>query len=311
MQKNLVQLPEGGHVVLNELGKRVYKTFMIVGSRFKCDKGCPFCTAHITDWPKGPNCWERMPELLQSCEDAGIFFEYLTMSGNGEPAMNPPEELRFLRGVFDRFAHLFEYRRFQTGGRIFTLPEVFEQFSDFVFEITRGAVDNAADMKMLRYRRDYTRTEAFRGLDRQVVFNHCLLHGSFGDLLDDIDRYRSEYAGQLYALNLKILNVNTLDESQFDNPGSQWILRNGLQKAELQRVLDVVDSRFERVEDYNPFFDRYEWRTEDGLPITLYARKAKYGLPNVVFYKGELVDYQLRPLDLTAPAGLAAEEEGC
>jgi len=315
MDKRLVSSADGAtHIVVNEHGQRVYKTFMIVGSSFKCDKGCPFCTAHITDWPKGPNCWERMPELLQQCRDAGIRFEYLTMSGNGEPALNPLADLQFLRGVFDQFAQLFEYRRFQTGGRIFSRPEVFALFSDFVFEITRCAVDNAADMKVLRYRRDYTQTPEFQGLDRQVVFNHCLLHDSFDSLLEDIDRYRREHGEQLRALNLKILNVNTLDESQLDNPGSRWILKHGLQKTEVQRVLDVVDSRFERVQDYNPFFDRYEWRTEDGLPITLYARRTKYGLPNIVFYRGELVDYQLQPQDLSVPATVKSSDnqaDGC
>jgi hypothetical protein len=311
MEKRLVRSTDMQTlIVVNEHGQRVYKTFMIVGSSFDCNKGCPFCTAHITDWPLGDNRWERMPELLQRCADAGIVFEYLTMSGNGEPAMNPRPELEYLRGVFDQFAHLFEYRRFQTGGLIFSRPCTFELFHDFVFEITRASVDNDEDRRVLRYRRDYTQTDEFRGLRQQVVFNHCLLHSTFGNLSADIDRYRREYGHQLYALNLKILNVNTLNETQLDNPGSRWILQHGLQKTDLQRILEVLDRQFKRVTDYNPFFDRYEWRTADGLPITLYARKAKYGLPNIVFYRGELVDYQLQPMDLRSSDGGPSATDG-
>ena len=85
MQKSLRETAEGS-IVVNEDGKRVFKTFMVVSSAFNCDKDCPYCTAKITQWPEGENNWENMEECLQRVEEAGIVFEYLTISGNGEPS---------------------------------------------------------------------------------------------------------------------------------------------------------------------------------------------------------------------------------
>ncbi|PJA46209.1 hypothetical protein CO174_00590 [Candidatus Uhrbacteria bacterium CG_4_9_14_3_um_filter_50_9] len=300
MEKRLVQLPDGQYVVVDALGHRIYKTFMVVGSRYTCDKNCPYCTAKITLWPGGNNHWEQMASQIERCERAGIRFEYLTMSGNGEPSKNPIGELRELRDVFDRFPHLFEYRRFQTSGNIFWNPEIFALFGhDHVFEITRVSLDSAEDMQGLCYNRDYTQAPAFQ--EARVVFNHCLLKANYHRLLEDIDAYIQRYGRVLHSLNLKILNTNTFDETQLSSRYSQWILDTGLGKGDVDMVVAVMNNHFERVNDYNPFFDRFEWRHPSGMLITLYARRTPYGLPNIVFYRGALVDYSLHPQHIELP----------
>jgi len=313
VQKTLVRLSDGTHHALDpETRKLVYKTFMIVaschrrnpsddGNPFLCNKHCPFCTAQATLWPRVDDQWEKMPDRLAECERANLFFEYLTMSGNGEPSMVRPRNLVYLREVFDRYNHLFRYRRFQTGGYIFTIDRVFSAFHDFVFEITRLSADDDKDMVGLGYRPNYTRTENFKS--SKVVFNIVLLQNNVHEVLDIIRRYIDRFGDILYALNLKILNPNTFDPTALANPFSQWIIKNGLPKDRGQEVVDIMDGVFTRAMDLDPFFDRYEWegpKMSDGrrLPITLYARKARYGLANVVYYGGGLVDYQLHDLVL-------------
>lgn len=302
MEKRLVTLPNGNHVVVNEAGRRVYKTFMVVTASYQCDKRCPFCTAKITMWPRGADRWERMDEALSLCERHGIVFEYLTMSGNGEPSMQDPDEMRRLRATFDRYAHLFQYRRFQTGGNVYWEPGIWDVFGpDHVFETTRVSLDDAADMRVLGYDRNYTQSPLFPR--SRTVFNHTLLRSNEGALLEDIEGYVRRFGDVLAAINLKILNVNTLDEGDTHSRPSRWILDHGLGKADVERIVALMDARFPRVADYNPFYDRYEWIHASGKRITLYARRAKYGLPNVVYYKGDLVDYELKPLCLALPDG--------
>lgn len=289
----------GNHVVLDNLGRRIYKTFMVVSQNFKCDKNCPFCTAKITLWPLAEDNWEKMDEQLQRCKDAGIAFEYLTISGNGEPSLYPKEVMRNWREIFDKHDNLFFYKRFQTGGNVFFDQEAHGLFSDYVFETTRVSLDDAVDMKVLRYKRNYTETENFR--KSGVVLNHTLLNENRGSVVEDIKGYLQRFPN-LYALNLKILNTNTFDESQLDNKYSRWILENGVLKRDAEEIAEQVAEIFPLTKGFNEFYDRvvFEGDTSDGrtIPITFYTRKMPYGLANVVFYQGRLVDYKLKEKEL-------------
>ncbi len=311
--KQLVVLDGQPHAVCPETEKLIYKTFMVVTSGFRkdtiasgenpylCNKKCPFCTAMITRWPRVEDRWELMSARLDECQRNEIWFEYLTISGNGEPSLVPVEELAYLKQVFDQKLHLFGYRRFQTGGAIFFIDRVFDLFGrEFTFEITRLSVDDEEDMAGLVYKGNYTQTDAFKSA--KVVFNIVLLKDNVRDVLSIINRYVERFGDILAGLNLKILNVNTFDEAEVKNPQSQWILHNGLLKAEGDQVVRTMDQTFCRLEEnFDPFLDRYVWNgpalpSGRQIPITLYARRAKYGLANVVYYGGNLVDYQLQPI---------------
>ena len=39
-----------------------YKEFELIGSSFKCDKNCPYCTAKITKWPVVDDKFELFPQ---------------------------------------------------------------------------------------------------------------------------------------------------------------------------------------------------------------------------------------------------------
>lgn len=302
MEKRLVQLPNGKFVVANAAGQRVYKTFMVVSASFRCDKRCPCCTAKITNWPKGPDHWERMDDCLARCERAGITFEYDTFSGNGEPGMIDERELEKVKKSCDRYAHLFEYHRFQTGGNIMWKPRVWNIFGPtYVFETTRMSLDDAEDMEILGYRRNYTESPLFPR--SRVVFNHTLLRRNEHRLLADIEGYVRRFGNELVALNLKILNPNTFNPKDLTSRQSRWIVENGLGKEDGQRIINLMDANYKRVNGYNPFYDRYEWLHPTGIKIMLYARRTSYGLPNIVFYQGNLVDYELRPQQLELPEG--------
>ena len=42
-----------------------YKEFEVIGSSFKCDKNCPYCTAKITKWPIVDNNYNTLEERLK------------------------------------------------------------------------------------------------------------------------------------------------------------------------------------------------------------------------------------------------------
>ena len=46
-----------------------YKEFELIGSSFKCDKNCPYCTAKITKWPVVENKFELLEERLKYLRD--------------------------------------------------------------------------------------------------------------------------------------------------------------------------------------------------------------------------------------------------
>ena len=265
---------------------------MVVGNSFNCDKDCPYCTAKITVWPKGDDNWHKMKEYLELFRKENIVFEYLTISGNGEPSLNSYNDLNMLKNLFEEYSDLFYYKRFQTSGNIFWNDKVFDLFRDYAFEITRVSTITGYDMDILKYTKDYTKTDNFA--EAQIIFNHVILKNNINNLLDDINYYLTNYSN-LYTLNLKILNLNTLDESRLNNPYSKWILDNAIQKSDYQKIVKTISREYKLIENYNPFFDRFEWATTTNIPITLYARKIKYGLPNIVYYRGDLVDYQLNP----------------
>ena len=42
-----------------------YKEFDLIGSSFKCNKNCPYCTAKITKWPIKDNNFKTLESKLE------------------------------------------------------------------------------------------------------------------------------------------------------------------------------------------------------------------------------------------------------
>lgn len=274
-----------------------YKTLMVLSESFLCDIACPYCTAKITRWPtKWNDHWEKLQGILQMISDKWIFFEYLTISWNWEPSKYDIDTLKLWRKKFDYFKHLFEYMRFQTSWNIFYENDKWEMFKDYTFEITRAHIDSKENCQILRCR-DYTQTENF--IKSSIVFNLVLLKKRKHLLIEDINRYFSEYPNMI-SLNLKILNLNTKTDNswEYENLWSQWILNNWIQKSEYEEIVQIMDQHFERIWQYDDWMDRFEWKVQDWRKITLYARKAKYWKQNIVVYWWELIDYSLNPVVL-------------
>jgi thymidylate kinase len=271
----------------------LYKSFTIIGQSFKCDKDCPYCTAKITKWPLADDRWNRLPSLLERADQNGVRFNYATLSGNGEPAMNDFTDLRFIRRCLATYEHLFTGYRLQTGGYAFFRPEIMELFAGWSFEVTRVSFDSQRDMKMLRYDKDYLQTEAF--WKTPIVLNIVLLKGL--DIVAEINRYAAYE--NVKAINLIILNANTLDNG-FDNRYSKWILEHGTREVDAPAIVTEVSKHFSLTKSYDDRFDSYEWQHAAGIPILMYARQAPYGLRNLVFHQGRFIDYHLNEVKIEA-----------
>lgn len=271
-----------------------YKEFELIGSSYKCDKNCPYCTAKITKWPAVDDKFELLEKKLKYLKDNNINFRYFIFCGNGEPSLL---EFNDFKTIVDatRSVNIFEEKRLQSSGNIFYEDEKLDLIKDdFMVEITRVSLDSNEDMKVLGYKRDYINTENFK--KAKIRLNYVLMKNkSFEEYLDEIKRYIEKYPN-IVTVSLKTLNLNTRKD-EIDNPYSKWIIENALTKDDTDKIIEFMNSNTNFVTSDEKFFDRYEWKYR-GVPITFYAKKLNYGYSNIVYYGGELVDYHLNKVDI-------------
>ncbi len=271
-----------------------YKEFELIGSSFKCDKNCPYCTAKITKWPSVEDKFELLEERLKYLKDNNISFRYFIFCGNGEPSLLSFEDFK---NVVDatRKVNIFDEKRLQSSGNIFYEDEKLSLIKDdFIIEITRVSLDSKKDMEVLGYKRDYINTENFKKAN--IRLNYVLLKNKkFEDYLEEIKDYINKYPN-IKTVSLKTLNLNTRND-EINNPYSKWIIENALTKKDTNDIINFMSNNTEFVVSDEKFFDRYEWIYE-GVPITFYAKKLDYGYSNIVYYGGELVDYHLNKIKL-------------
>ena len=118
---------------------------------------------------------------------------------------------------------------------------------------------------------------------------------SFDDYISEIKQYIDTYPN-IKTISLKTLNLNTLNGNT-DNPYSKWIQEHALTKADSQKIIDNMSQYANVIRHDDKFFDRIEWVYKN-VPITFYIKKLSYGLSNIVYYGGKLVNYNLKELDI-------------
>lgn len=271
-----------------------YKEFEFIGSSFKCDKNCPYCTAKITKWPAVDNKLDVLENKLTYLKNSNINFRYFIFCGNGEPSLlNYNDFEKVVKAT--RKVNIFDEKRLQSSGNIFYEDDKLELIKDdFIIEITRVSMDSKKDMEILGYKRDYINSENFKKAN--VRLNYVLLKNKkFEDCLEEIKQYIKKYPN-IKTISLKTLNLNTRDD-KIDNPYSKWIIENALTKKDTDKIIKFMSNNTKFVVSDEKFFDRYEWIYED-IPITFYAKKLDYGYSNIVYYGGELVDYHLNKIDI-------------
>ena len=271
-----------------------YKEFELIGSSFKCDKNCPYCTAKITKWPVVDNKFELLEEKLKYLRDNNINFRYFIFCGNGEPSLLEFNDFKTIVEA-TRNVNIFDEKRLQSSGNIFYEDKKLDLIKDdFMVEITRVSLDSNEDMKILGYKRDYINTDNFK--KAKIRLNYVLMKNkSFNEYFDEIKRYIEKYPN-IVTVSLKTLNLNTRKD-EIDNPYSQWIIENALTKDDTDKIIEFMNSNANFVTSDEKFFDRFEWNY-NGVPITFYAKKLDYGYSNIVYYGGELVDYHLNKINI-------------
>ena len=271
-----------------------YKEFELIGSSFKCDKNCPYCTAKITQWPVVDNKLEVLEDRLNYLKNNDVTFRYFIFCGNGEPSLLDFEDFKKIVEA-TRNVNIFDEKRLQSSGNIFYEDEKLDLIKDdFIVEITRVSLDSKKDMEILGYKRDYINTENFK--KAKVRLNYVLLKNKkFEDCLEEIKQYIEKYPN-IETVSLKTLNLNTRN-NEINNPYSKWIIENALTKKDTNDIINFMSNNAKFVVSDEKFFDRFEWVYE-GVPITFYAKKLDYGFSNIVYYGGELVDYHLNKIEI-------------
>lgn len=271
-----------------------YKEFELIGSSFKCDKNCPYCTAKITKWPIVEDKFELLEERLRYLKDNNISFKYFIFCGNGEPSLLSFNDFKTVIEA-TRTVNIFDEKRLQSSGNIFYEDKKLNLIKDdFIVEITRVSLDSKKDMEVLGYKRDYINSKNFKKAN--IRLNYVLLKNKkFEDYLEEIKQYIDKYPN-IKTVSLKTLNLNTRN-NEINNPYSKWIIENALTKKDTDDIIKFMSNNAKFVVSDEKFFDRYEWLYE-GVPVTFYTKKLDYGYSNIVFYGGELVDYHLNKIKL-------------
>ena len=93
--------------------------------------------------------------------------------------------------------------------------------------------------------------------------------------------------------------INQIENSIIaENPSSTLeIKENDLVIATPQKIIDNMSQYANVIRHDDKFFDRIEWVYKN-VPITFYIKKLSYGLSNIVYYGGKLVNYNLKELDI-------------
>lgn len=271
-----------------------YKEFELIGSSYKCDKNCPYCTAKITKWPIVEDKFETLEEKLNYLKNQNINFRYFIFCGNGEPSLLSYKDFETIVEA-TRKVNIFDEKRLQSSGNIFYENEKLDLIkNDFMIEITRVSLDSKEDMKILGYKRDYINSENFK--KASVRLNYVLMKNkTFDEYLEEIKKYIEKYPN-IVTVSLKTLNLNTRKD-EIDNPYSKWILENALTKDDADTIIEFMNKNTNFVTSDEKFFDRFEWKYK-GVAITFYVKKLDYGCSNIVYYGGELVDYHLNKIKL-------------
>ena len=271
-----------------------YKEFELILSSFKCNKNCPYCTAKITKWPVVDDKVELLESKLNFLKDKGITFRYFIFCGNGEPSMQSYETIESVLNA-TKNVNIFDEKRFQSSGNIFFENDKLDLIKDeFIIEVTRVDIDSKKDMATLGYKKDYINSENFKKAN--IRLNYVLMKNkSFEDYLEEIKEYIDKYPN-IKTISLKTLNLNTKDDN-IDNRYSKWILNNALTKKDTDKIIEFMNKNSNFKCSDTKFFDRYEWIYK-GVPITFYLKKLDYGISNIVYYGGRLVDYHLNDIEL-------------
>jgi len=272
-----------------------YKEFELIGSSFKCDKNCPYCTAKITKWLVVDDKFELLEEKLKYLKEQDINFRYFIFCGNGEPSLLSYEDFKTIVEA-TRNVNIFDEKRLQSSGNIFYEDDKFNIIKDdFMVEITRVSLDSKEDMKILGYKKDYINSKRFK--EAKVRLNYVLMKNkTFEEYLEEIKQYIDKYPN-IVTISLKTLNLNTRKD-EINNPYSKWILENALTKDDSESIIKFMNENANFITSDEKFFDRYEWKYK-GVPITFYAKKLDYGYSNIVYYGGQLVDYHLNNIGIS------------
>lgn len=284
-----------------------FKELEIILSSFSCDKGCPYCTAKITQWETVVDDIHMLSLYVGQLKELGYTFRYVTIGGNGEPTLHSYTKLKELVEMFDDYTGI-TIKRVLTSGNVFR-DEERDKYSLFkehgwIFEVTSTNFDFSMDGNTQNYLFNYFKTQAF--MEAPVRLNYVLLENNRKYFVEDIKNFLKKF-DNIQTIGLKLLNINT-KTGLVDNKYSQWIVDNAIPKTDREKIKEVLDKNFEY---QGESFDTFSWLDKDTNKEVYFSwKKSEYGLYDLVYYGNRFVTYQLEDasykLDLLPKVYIAA-----
>jgi organic radical activating enzyme len=213
-----------------------YKNFIITLSSYACDKNCPYCIAKMNKLDFKPEKLDRLAEDVARLKNEGHQFKACVLSGNGEPSLYEVDFLQEVKEIMEQ-ANIFKTKRIQTSGNLFFHDEKFDLFKDWLIEVTRVSKDFEKDSQILKYKKDYMKTEAFK--QANIRMNTVLLKDNVFHIIEDI----SEYA--TYP-NISQIAIKFLDKSldEMATKQDKWINEHGVDYTKAQEIIELLSKHF-------------------------------------------------------------------
>lgn len=277
--------------------EHTFKELEIILSDFTCDKNCPYCTAKITKWPVVKDDIHMLSLYVGQLKELGYKFHYVTIGGNGEPTMHDYNKLKDIVEMFDDYD--ISIKRVLTSGNIFRDSEK-EKYDLFVshgwiFEVTVVGFDWNRNKEIQRYNFNYFETEEFK--KARIRLNYVLLKDNIHIMPKELKDYATNFPN-IETLAVKLLNVNTFDESLLEQKGSKWIIENGIPKSEREVVASILNKNFEYLGEA---YDTHSWKMKiknRETEVYFSWKKLSYGFSDLVWYGNKFVNYQLEEIKL-------------
>ncbi|WP_422448251.1 23S rRNA (adenine(2503)-C(2))-methyltransferase RlmN [Thermoanaerobacterium sp. DL9XJH110] len=200
-----------------------------ISSQVGCPMGCAFCASAIGGLIRNLTCGEMCDEVLAIQKDTGQKVSRVVVMGSGEPLLNYPELIRFLRLLNSPLAFNISYRRItvSTCGIVPGIKKLAEEGIPVTLAVSLHAPEDALRNQLMPVNRRYPILQLLDACKyyiiktkRRITFEYALIAG-VNDSVECAEKLAFLLRGMLCHVNL--IPLNPVKERYFERSGSEQV----------------------------------------------------------------------------------------
>jgi 23S rRNA (adenine2503-C2)-methyltransferase len=191
--------------------------------------GCAFCASAIGGLIRNLTCGEMCDEVLAIQKDTGQKVSRVVVMGSGEPLLNYPELIRFLRLLNSPLAFNISYRRItvSTCGIVPGIKKLAEEGIPVTLAVSLHAPEDDLRNQLMPVNRRYPILQLLDACKyyiiktkRRITFEYALIAG-VNDSVECAEKLAFLLRGMLCHVNL--IPLNPVKERYFERSGSEQV----------------------------------------------------------------------------------------